>query len=217
MTMLFDEMSGVVLSANVDSGVDVCPHKDWYLVKDVHGIQVYRCAVRGCLYFRHVHRSSIRKFIEFLRALPKVPQVPVRGYYTIPYLAKAFKQDSRTIRNYYDVVEGLEINGQAKHFELDDSTVVIYRDDPKPLGPCSCGRSVVFTVGAGVAGAVIGAAAGGKYGAKEAALGAFLCGIGSALLGYTFDWIITQPYAVLGQSPIYGSPSHPPRPPHGLC
>jgi len=210
MTMLFDEMSGVVLSGNVDSGVDVCPH-DWYLVKDVHGIQVYRCAVGGCLYFRHVHRSAIRKFLEFLRALPKVPQIPVRGYYTIPHLAKMSGQDSRTIRNYYDVVEGLEINGQAKYFELDDSTVVIYRDDPEPLGPCSCRRSVVFTAGAGVAGAVIGAAAGGKYGAKQAALGALLCGVGAALLGYAFNRIATQSQTVLGWPPIYGNPSHPSR------
>lgn len=190
MTMLFEEMSGVVLSANVDSGVDVCPH-DWCFVKDVHGIQVYKCTRGGCLYFRHVHRSAIRKFIEFLRTLPKVPQVPLRGYYTIPYLAEHFGQDSRTIRNYYEVVEGLEINGQVKYFELDDSTVVIYRDDPEPSSPGSCGTSVAFTAGVGVAGAVIGAAVGGKYGAEEAAMGAFLGGMGGAVLGYIFDRVIS--------------------------
>lgn len=124
----------VVISKMVDSGVDVCPH-EWEFIRERHGIRVFRCKVSGCLNFRSLSKagSAIDKFIGFLKELPKIlVKLPLKGgFYSDEEMGRRLKQDPRTIRMYFEVVEGLDLDGVPAYIQA-DSRIFIYRDDDTP-------------------------------------------------------------------------------------
>lgn len=128
-----DVVPNIIFSKRMDSGVDVCPHI-WDLVRERHGIQVYRCLLNGCLGFRFQHRTEIHKFIRFLRERPKIPiKLPVEGaFYSDEEIARRINSDPRTVKKYYEVIDGLDIDGNPAYIRA-DGRIFYYRDDPSPL------------------------------------------------------------------------------------
>lgn len=84
--------------------------------------------------FRTFHRTEIQKFVQFLKNIVKIPmKLPLRGaLYSDEEVARILNSDPRTVRKYYEVVEGVDLNGRAACVEA-DSRVFIYRDDPFSL------------------------------------------------------------------------------------
>jgi hypothetical protein len=76
------------------------------------------------------YRTSLDKFIVLFRQLHKIPiKLPEHGYYSDEELGRKFGMDPRTVREYAEVLDGLEINGSPAYFQA-DSKVFYYRDDP---------------------------------------------------------------------------------------
>jgi hypothetical protein len=123
----------VIFSKKVDSGEDVCPHM-WDLVRERHGIQVYRCLLNGCLGFRFQHRTEIHKFVRFLRERPKIPvKLPVEdAFCSDEEIARRINSDPRTVKKYFEVVDGLDIDGSPAYIKA-DGRIFYYRDDLSPL------------------------------------------------------------------------------------
>jgi hypothetical protein len=132
---IFQEGGWVIISRDVDSGVDVCSHK-WSPnpVREIHGYRVYICKRNGCFGIYSPSRSAIKKFIECYRKLPKIPfKLPQAGYYSDEEIQRRFGIDPRQAREYYEVLQGLDIDGAPAHIVADGRTFM-YRDDKaKPL------------------------------------------------------------------------------------
>jgi len=129
----------IILSKDVDSGIDVCLH-DWTQgpVRKIHGYHVYLCQRSGCLGIYSPHRSAIEEFIECYRELPKIPmKLPEGGYHSDEELARMLTKktekywDPRQIKKYYEVLQGFDIDGAPAHI-IADGRPFMYRDDTGP-------------------------------------------------------------------------------------
>jgi hypothetical protein len=143
MSNVFKNGGWVWLSKDWERDIDLCPHdRKTEPIRQVENITVHRCLRNGCLGFHSPHRTSLEKFINFIRSLPKLPQVPVKGYVAPHEIARTLNEDERTVMKYFQVIEGFETDGVLSYIEA-DSKMFIYRDDPQPnatpivLGPLS--------------------------------------------------------------------------------
>ena len=124
-------MASIIISKLMDGGIDICPH-EWEYAKEKHDIRVFKCKRSGCLKFSTFGRIEINRFVEFIRKLPRIPQLPDRFAFTDEELAREIRSDPRIVKKYLEVVEGVDLNGMAKSFQA-DSRVFIYHDDPKAI------------------------------------------------------------------------------------
>lgn len=123
-----------MLSKDWEEDVDLCPHEWSEPIRKIHGITVHRCLRIGCLGFHSSYRTSLRKFIQFIRSLPKLPLVPVTGYVSPREIARALNGNKRTVLKYSEVILGFETDGILSYIKA-DSKLFIYRDDPEPGAP----------------------------------------------------------------------------------
>ncbi|MEM3602774.1 MAG: hypothetical protein QXN87_08905, partial [Candidatus Bathyarchaeia archaeon] len=135
---LFKVGGEVVISKDVEGGVDLCPH-DWIEVEEKReigralGCIVYRCRRLGCLRFVFQHRTALHKFLWSYKSFPKIPcKLPERGYYSLEWFSKRFGMHPKQIYDYFQLVEGLDIDGFPAYIKTDNGRVFFYRDDPSP-------------------------------------------------------------------------------------
>ena len=104
-----------------------------HLVREKHGIEIYRCVLSGCHGFRFPYRTEIGKFVQFLKELPKIPiKLPLSGaLHSDEEIARRLNSDPRTINKYFEVVEGLDLDGVPAYTKA-DSRILIYLDDAPP-------------------------------------------------------------------------------------
>jgi hypothetical protein len=133
---IFKSGGEVIISKDVDGGVDLCPH-EWGDVEEKRaispslGCRVYRCTRNGCLRFVFQSRSSFDKFLWGYRSLPKIPQkLPTKGYYSDEWFARKFHMNPQTVSDYYKLIEGLDIDGVPAYIETDEGRKFFYRDSP---------------------------------------------------------------------------------------
>lgn len=139
-----------MLSKDFEGNIDLCPH-DWSgPIRQVGEITVHRCRRSACLGFHSPYRTSLEKFINFVTSLPKLPQVPVKGYISLREIAGILSEDERTVLKYFRVITGFETDGILSYIEA-DSRLFIYRDDPEPsTAPILVGPLGFAAIGGGM-------------------------------------------------------------------
>lgn len=136
---------GIILSKDVDSDVDMCPH-EWEFVRRTHEFSIFTCKLKGCLRFVTPYRTSLDKFLQVFYTFPRIPEIPTEGYYSHENIGRMIGEDPRTVEKYCEVIDGLDLDGCLKHIRA-DSRIFMYRDPPELSPWLKMGTLLLTTYG----------------------------------------------------------------------